>query len=223
MVWNYEELSLKAAEIIAEQLRTKPDSCLGLPSGRSPLGCYRVLSEWAAEGKIAWSAARCYALDDYLDAQETKTFAFFLHENLYKHVKLPVNRRFNPRFIDDYDGLIETAGGLDLTMIGIGRNGHIAFNEPGTPRHSWTHSVWLEESTRRQNAPGFGSIEQVPRRAVTMGLETIMSSRRLILIVSGQHKKEILERALTGKPTPEVPASFLQEHKALTVLADFAI
>ncbi len=221
MTSSYDQLSLKAAEAVADQLTRKPDSCLGLPSGRSPLGCYQLLSQWSSAGKLDWSQARCFALDDYLDAEETKTFASFLHENLYKHTNLPLTQRFNPRFNDHYDELIASLGGLDLTMIGIGKNCHVAFNEPGTPRASWTHCVWLEESTRQQNAAYFGSKEQVPKRAVTMGLQTILQSRKLILIVSGDYKRDALKRALSEPSTASVPASFVQEHQALTVLTDF--
>ncbi len=221
MTSNYEQLSLKAAEAIAAQIKAKPGSCLGLPSGRSPLGCYQLLSRWTQEGRLDWSSVRCFALDDYLDAEETKTFASFLQENLYKHTNLPLSQRFNPRFHDDYDGLIAGFGGLDLTMIGIGRNGHIAFNEPGTPRLSWTHCVWLEESTRQQNAGYFGSPDQVPKRAVTMGLDTIMQSRSLFLLVSGEYKRDVLKQTMCSQFTKNVPASCLPEHKNLTVLADF--
>ncbi len=223
MTAEYEELSLRAANAIAAQLKAKPDSCLGLPSGNSPLGCYKILSKWTESGQIDWSHSRCFALDDYLDAEETKTFASFLHENLYKHINLPLNQRFNPRFVDNYDALIAGAGGLDLTMIGIGRNGHIAFNEPGTLRDSWTHCVWLDETTRKQNANFFGSVEQVPKRAVTMGLETIMSSRKLVLIVAGEHKRTMLKQAMSGVFTPEIPASCLKSHPSLDVLADFPL
>lgn len=218
---KYDDLSLKAAEAIANQLNRKPDSCLGLPSGRSPLGCYQLLCRWSSAGKLDWSKARCFALDDYLDAEETKTFASFLHEHLYKHINLPIAQRYNPRFNDDYDNLIASLGGLDLTMIGIGKNCHVAFNEPGTPRSSWTHCVWLDECTRQQNAAYFGSIEQVPRRAVTMGLHTILQSRQLVLIASGENKREALKKALAEPSTESVPASYVQEHKALTVLTDF--
>lgn len=222
MTSDYHELSLKAAQSVAQQLKEKPESCFGLPSGRSPLGCYQLLSEWTLSGQLDWSKARCFALDDYLDAEETKTFASFLWENLYRHTNLPLRQRFNPRFCDDYDRLIQEYGGLDLTIIGIGKNGHIAFNEPGTPRMSWTHCVWLEETTRQQNSANFGGIDQVPKRAITMGVETIMRSKQLILLASGESKKEILSEAFSGNATTDIPASFLKEHKRLQVITDFA-
>lgn len=221
MTSDYQELSLNAAEAVAEQLRAKPESCFGLPSGRSPLGCYQLLSQWSRQGTLDWSRARCFALDDYLDAEESKSFTTYLEENLYKHTNLPREGRLNPRYCNDYDGLIAGSGGLDLTIVGIGRNGHVAFNEPGTPRQSWTHCVWLTASTMEANASYFGGQELVPRLAVTMGLETILQSRKVLLLVSGAHKKEILDRALSTPPTKDIPASFLQEHRALQILVDF--
>lgn len=218
---GYQALSLKTAEAIAAQLKTKPESCLGLPTGRTPLGCYELLSKWSKEGKLDWSKARCFALDDYLDVQEVDSFAHYLQENLYQHTNLPAAQRFNPRFSDNYDQLIADCGGLDLTVIGIGSNGHIAFNEPGTPRNSWTNSIWLTESTRQANAAFFSYPHNIPNRAVTMGVATILASRHLILIANGEHKQDILTKALTGPRTNDVPASFLQEHGDLKVFTDF--
>lgn len=218
---KYQEISRKTAELIANQLRTKPDSCLGLPTGRTPLACYAFLSGWTQSRQLNWSKARSFALDDYLDAEEHQTFAHYLQTNLYKNTNQQSDQQFNPRFFDDYDGVIAKCGGLDLTVIGIGSNGHIAFNEPGTARQTYTHCVKLTESTRQANSSFFGSIDKVPIYAVTMGVATILSSRLLVLIASGERKKKILDEALNGPVTPENPASYLQEHKNLTVLTDW--
>jgi glucosamine-6-phosphate deaminase len=123
--------------------------------------------------------------------------------------------------VDDYDGLIASEGGLDLTLLGIGTNGHIAFNEPGTPLNSWTHSILLTESTRKANQSYFDESTSVPYRAVTMGIQTILSSKKLILIVSGEKKRAILERALLGEVDRNIPASYLSLHPHVTVLTDF--
>jgi glucosamine-6-phosphate deaminase len=128
---------------------------------------------------------------------------------------------FNPRQVDNYDLLIEQEGGLDLTLLGIGTNGHIAFNEPGTPLDSWTHSVLLTESTRRANQAYFSQATSVPHKAITMGIRTILSSKKLILIVSGEKKRDILERALLDEVNPQIPASYLSLHPHVTVLTDF--
>lgn len=218
---DYQQLSFKSAESVADQLRGKPDSCFGLPTGRSPLGCYQLLAEWSAAGKLDWSQARCFALDDYIGADESRTFQAYLDEALYRHTNIPKDHCYDPLFVDNYDRLIADCGGLDLAMVGIGRNGHVAFNEPGTPRQSWAHCIWLTESTVKANAGYFGEERLVPRRAVTMGLETLLGSKKLILLVSGEHKKEIIRRALSGPRTVELPASFLQEHPCFKVLADF--
>lgn len=222
MVSDYKTLSQKTAEAIAQQLRVKPDCCLGLPTGRTPLGCYEILAAWSLEGKLDWSRAKCFALDDYLDAEEKHSFAYYLEHNLFQHTNLPKENRFNPRFFDNYDEQIRICGGLDLTVVGIGSNGHIAFNEPGTPINSWTHCIWLTESTRRANASFFGSLEQVPRQAVTMGIATILASRKLILIASGHNKEDILHQTFADGMTADIPATYLHEHNDLTVITDFS-
>lgn len=217
---SYESLSRSVAEIVKDLIRTKPDACLGLPTGRTPLITYEYLSEASAKGELDWSRTRCFGLDEYVDAAEKHSFRRFLSENLYKSTNVCRENLFNPLFCDDYDHEIARAGGLDLCILGLGRNGHIAFNEPGTPLKSWTHSVVLSESTRQANAEFFVG-GTIPTRAVTMGLSTILASRKIILMVAGSAKKEILSRAMRGEVSSEVPASFLQTHKNVTVLADF--
>ncbi len=221
IVEKYEALSEEIAEVVVAQIRTKPDSCFGLPTGNSPLGCYKLLADWSRQKKIDWSQTRCFALDEYVGADESITFQHFLQTNLYQYTNVPEPQKFNPSAFDDYDALIESKGGLDLTILGLGANGHIAFNEPGTPLESWTHSIWLTESTRKANQSYFAAGTTVPYRAVTMGIKTILNSRKLILIASGAHKKEILEKALLGAVDPNIPASYLSLHPHVTVLTDF--
>jgi glucosamine-6-phosphate deaminase len=221
IVEKYEALSEEIAEVVVAQIRNKPNSCFGLPTGNSPLGCYKILAEWSHEKTIDWSQANCFALDEYVDADESITFQHFLQTNLYQYTNLQEENKFNPSAFDDYDGLIESRGGLDLTILGLGTNGHIAFNEPGTPLDSWTHSIWLTESTRKANQSYFAASTTVPYRGVTMGIRTILNSKKLILIASGQHKKEILEQALLGSVDPNIPASYLSLHPHVTVLTDF--
>jgi glucosamine-6-phosphate deaminase len=216
----YQTLSMIVAKIVADLLKEKPDACLGLPTGRTPLACYEYLSASSAEGGVDWRQARCFGLDDYVDCDEQHSFRYFLNEHLYRHTNVSPENRFNPIFCDNYDELIESAGGLDLCILGLGRNGHIAFNEPGTPPTSWTHTVILSESTRQANAEFFVG-GKIPSRGVTMGISTILASRRIILMVTGGAKKEILTRAMRGPVTSDVPASFLQGHKNVMVLADF--
>jgi len=221
IVEKYEALSEEIAEVVAAQIRSKPDSCFGLPTGNSPLGCYKFLADWSKQKKIDWSQTKCFALDEYVGADESITFQHFLQTNLYQYTNLHDENKFNPSACDDYDSLIESKGGLDLTILGLGANGHIAFNEPGTQLESWTHSIWLTESTRKANQSYFTASTTVPYRAVTMGIRTILNSRKLILIASGAHKKDILEQALLGSVDPNIPASYLSLHPHVTVLTDF--
>lgn len=209
------------ADIVAAQLRRKPDSCLGLPTGRSPLGGYRLLSQWSQAGKLDWSKASAFALDEYLNTQEEETFAHYLEENLFKFTNLPKDKRFNPAVVDNYDALISEYGGFDLTILGIGTNGHIAFNEPGTPKASWTHCLWLSESTRAAIGPGFKEAAAVPSRGISIGIETILSSRKIILLASGKNKQAVLERALSEPLNVDLPVSFLALHTDVTVFSDF--
>ncbi len=217
----YQQLSQEMAEAVAKLLRAQPSARLGLPTGHSPLGAYKLLSQWSEQGKLDWSKACCFALDEYIDADAEESFQHFLETNLYRHTNLPDGQKFNPKNVDNYDQLIRDMGGLDLTILGIGTNGHIAFNEPGTPRMSWTHCTRLTEATREANQTYFGPGEEVPKRAVTMGIETILASKQIILIASGAHKQEVLERALLGTTDVNLPASFLSLHPHVTVLSDF--
>ena len=217
---DFKTLSKIVADEVACLIKEKPHAALGLPTGRTPVLCYDYLAQSSGQGDIDWAQVSCFGLDDYIDAEEQHSFRFFLREKLYRHCNVSEKKLFNPIFVDNYDELIEQSGGLDLCILGLGHNGHIAFNEPGTPRASWTHSVILSESTRQANAEFFAG-GKIPTRGVTMGISTILASRRIILMVNGAAKKQILTRAMRGPVTSEVPASFLQEHDNVMVLADF--
>lgn len=218
----YDELSLKLAELVAEQIKSQPASNLALPTGRTPLGAYQVLVRQAQAGQsLDWSKINCFALDEYVDSHEKDSYKYFLEQQLFQYTNLPKTSRHFPDSVDDYDGLIASLGGLDLTVLGIGKNGHIAFNEPGTELDSYTHSIWLTECTRKANQDLFASADQVPTRAVTVGIRTILASRHIILVASGEGKRAIVEKALHGPVTPQVPASFLKLHPHVTVLTDF--
>ncbi len=217
----YDAMSLNVAEAIARQLKFKPDSNFGMPTGRSPVGCYQILSELSQAGSLDWSKSKCFALDDYIDVDEEQSFHYFLESNLYKQTNLPAQNRFSPKYQDNYDQIIAEHGGIDMCVLGLGTNGHIAFNEPGTPQLSWTHCHWLTQSTREANAAAFGSADKVPTRAITIGIETILASRSIILIASGEKKKTALTKALSGEVTGQVPASFLALHPQVKVFRDF--
>jgi glucosamine-6-phosphate deaminase len=238
---GYDDFCLIVAKQIEDQLKKKPDSKLALPAGHSPRGYYRLLAQWSQYSEIDWRQATCFALDDYLDIDESQSFQSFLENHLYRFTNLRANARHNPRFNDNYDQQIAENGGIDLCVLGLGTNGHIAFNEPLSILDTWTHCVFLTNSTREANKDAFVSgkftsikpdtadsstsynnLDAVPRRAVTMGVATIMASKRIVLAVSGEHKKEILKRALYEKPDPTCPASFLMQHPNLLVITDFA-
>lgn len=218
---SYQTMSETIAQVVKELISRKPNACLGLPTGRTPLGCYQALSKWSRQGLIDWKGVSCFGLDEYLQVDPDKSFKAYLDENLCKQTNLPPEQHLNPAEIDNFDQKIADAGGLDLVLLGLGKNGHIAFNEPGTPLKSWTHVVWLSDSTKRANASFFGAAEKVPGCAITMGISTILSARHIILAVSGEGKKEALERAMNGPVSSELPASFLQTHSNTQILCDF--
>jgi glucosamine-6-phosphate deaminase len=219
---SYQQLSFNLAETIKQELLAKPNCNLGLPTGRTPLLGYKILCQWSSTNNFDWQFVKCFALDEYVDVPEDKTFQYYLNQNLYVHTNIQKKHCFSPIQECDYDQLIAEQGGLDLTILGMGRNGHIAFNEPGTVLHTWTHSIWLTESTRLANAEFFKKSDDIPKKAVTIGIQTILNSRKIVLVVSGENKKEVLQKALSGPVTSEIPASFLQTHQNLHVLADFA-
>jgi len=227
---DYEELSREAARLIARQLLEKPSSVLALPTGDTPIGMYQGLVRLHREGLVDFSQVTAFNLDEYLGIPQDhpQSFTSFMHRHLWDQVNLKKERVHIPASLPEdpegecarYESLIQEAGGIDLAVLGLGENGHIAFNEPGTPFGSLTHVAELSEETRRAEAVRFGGLENVPHRAITMGIRTIMNARELLLLVSGEEKAEVLSRALKGPVTPEVPASVLQLHPALTVLAD---
>lgn len=218
---NYGLLSRIVADLVSEQLKDKPASSFGMPVGRSVVGTYEILARRSSRGQLDWQQAKCFALDDYLSVEEPYYFQSLLVSELYQYTNIERGTCFNPRFQDNYDELIAKHGGLDCCILGIGSNGHIAFNEPGTPQQSWTHCVWLSESTRLANKDYFASTKTVPTQAITMGIATILASRKIILVATGLGKKEVLKQALTGPATPAIPASFLTLHPHVITVTDF--
>lgn len=213
--------SLQAAREVIEQIKKKPQSCLGLPTGRTPQALYRHLIAIAREENVDITGVRFFGLDEYIDVRQESAFKTYLDKVIYQPLAIDQENCFSPIMIDDYDALIKRQGGLDLTILGIGGNGHIAFNEPGTPEYSWTHCVTLDESTRRANQEFFARPEDVPRRAVTMGIQTILDSRKIILLAFSKSKISILKRAFNGCVEGAVPASFLTKHPNLEIYTDF--
>lgn len=227
---DYQDMSRKAANIISAQIIMRPNCVLGLATGSSPVGTYRQLIEWYNKGDLDFSHVTSINLDEYkgLSPENDQSYRYFMDTNLFNHVNIDKAHTFVPNGLEvnsekacsDYNHIIATSGGIDLQLLGLGHNGHIGFNEPGAAFERETHCVDLTESTIEANKRFFASEEEVPRQAYTMGIKNIMQAKKILVIVSGADKAQILEKALHGPITPEVPASILQLHNDVTIVAD---
>ena len=225
---TYEKLSRQAANIISAQVILKPDSVLGLATGSSPLGTYKQLIEWYEKGDIDFSNVTSVNLDEYvgLDGSNDQSYRYFMNKNLFEHINIDINNTYVPNgcAVDlagegrKYDEHIAELGGIDLQLLGIGLDGHIGFNEPDKYFVKSTHVVDLHESTIKANSRFFANIDEVPKKAITMGMVSIMQAKKILLIASGKEKRDILEKAFYGPITPEIPASILQLHPDITVI-----
>lgn len=227
---NYDEMSRKAAAIIAAQVIHKPDCVLGLATGGTPVGTYKNLVEWYKSGDLDFSEVSTVNLDEYrgLPREHRESYWSFMHRNLFDHVNIPQDRINLPDGTNmdadaeckRYDAVIASLGGVDLQLLGIGHDGHIGFNEPSDAFDMGTHCVDLTEETIEANKRFFASRDEVPRQAYTMGTHTIMSARKVLMIVSGKDKAGIIKKAFFGPVTPHVPASILQMHPNFVLVAD---
>ena len=227
---DYADLSRKAANQIAAQVILKPESVLGLATGSSPLGTYRRLIELYDAGDVDFAACRAVNLDEYcgLSEQNDQSYAYFMRENLFRHINIrPENTHIPDGMNRDmeaecrrYEEIISSLGGIDLQLLGIGHNGHIGFNEPDSSFSRYTHCVELAKQTVDANSRFFAKREDVPTHAYTMGIGTIMAANKILLIASGEGKAHILLEMATGPICPQVPASILQLHSDVTVIAD---
>lgn len=225
---DYQGMSRRAASIIAAQVILKPASVLGLATGSSPIGTYEYLVGQYGRGEVDFSQAVSVNLDEYkgLPGDNNQSYCYFMNHHFFRHVNLkssylpdglePDSKKEGRR----YEELIESLGGVDLQLLGIGHNGHIGFNEPSDEFEKETHCVTLQESTIEANKRFFSSIDEVPRQAYTMGIGTIMRAKKILLIVSGEEKAEIVKEAFFGPVTPRIPASVLQFHPDVTVVGD---
>lgn len=231
-VQNYDELSETAAQIVLDTVSAKPDCLLGLATGSTPVGTYQRLVDAYRRGKIRFARCQSVNLDEYAGLTPTHeaSYRFFMQDNLFNHIDIPVHQT---HLLDGtnadpaaecarYNARLTELGAADIQILGLGHNGHIAFNEPAehfTPR---THMAELDAQTIDANRRFFANRADVPRRAYTMGMADILSARRILLLVSGAAKSEVLAQSLNGPITPKVPASILQLHQNLTVIADTA-
>lgn len=227
---NYEELSKKAAEIIKSQIVLKDDSVIGFATGSTPLGTYKELINMCKEG-LDFSNITTFNLDEYygLPAKDVNSYHYFMYDNLFNHINVHKKKIHIPdgeakdvdKFCKEYEESIAKAGGIDLQILGIGKNGHIGFNEPDDNMDVPTHLTDLTEDTINVNSRFFDSIGQVPKQAITMGLGTIMKSKRILLLASGEDKAEIIEKMLKAQVvTTNIPASFLFLHNNVDILVD---
>jgi len=217
---SYDELSAAAARVVAETLRAKPNAKLCLPTGRTPRGMYSELVRSYRRRSIDFSRARIFQLDEYLGLHSSShpgSFRSYLWREFLNHVNV---RRANINFIEpDYEQVIRDSGGIDLMILGIGMNGHLGFNEPGSGPESRTRAVTLAESTIKGMRQNF-TPDELPLEGITIGLATIMESREILLLASGAEKTAILAKALTEPVSVAVPASILQGHGNVTVITD---
>lgn len=227
---NYDDMSQKAANIISAQIITKPNCVLGLATGSTPIGTYKVLVDRYNNGDLDFSTVSTVNLDEYrgLTHDNDQSYYYFMMNNLFKHVNIDLNRTHVPdgtiedanKACADYEEIVKSYGGVDLQLLGLGHNGHIGFNEPASEFPKATHCVDLTESTIQANARFFEKIEDVPTQAYTMGIGTIMAAKKVLLIASGKDKAEIVKKAFFGPVVPEVPASILQMHQDVTIVID---
>lgn len=229
---NYEELSEKAAELFRAELLWKRTSVLGLATGSSPLGLYRNLIELYKNGSLDFSEVSSVNLDEYrgLSGDNPQSYRYFMEENLFRHINIAKERTFVPdgtlENVEEaclhYDEIIRAVGGIDLQLLGIGRNGHIGFNEPSDHFSTGTHCVKLTEDTISANQRFFQCREEVPTEAYTMGIGSILSTKKILLIASGEDKADAVRAMVAGPVSPALPASILQFHPNVIVIADEA-
>lgn len=227
---DYQSMSRKAANIISAQVILFPRSILGLATGSTPLGIYKQLINWYQKGDISFNSIHSVNLDEYcgLPLENPQSYHYYMQENFFKHVDIQLSNTHIPNGLADdidaeckrYDRLIASLGGIDLQLLGLGNTGHVGFNEPDESFNKMTHKVPLKEQTIAANSRFFKNMDEVPRFAVTMGIKAIMQAKKILLVVNGKSKSAILERALFGAVTPEIPASILQLHPNVTVVAD---
>ena len=229
---DYKDMSRKAANIISAQVIMKPNCVLGLATGSTPIGTYAQLVEWYNKGDLDFSEVTTVNLDEYKGLPRTndQSYYYFMHQHLFDRVNIDPERTNVPNGMEPdaekecgrYEELIRSLGGVDLQLLGLGHNGHIGFNEPGEAFEKETHCVDLTESTIEANKRFFASADDVPKQAYTMGIKTIMQAKKILIVVNGENKADIVERAFFGPVTPEVPASILQLHNDVTLVGDKA-
>lgn len=229
---DYNDMSKKIANIISAKVILKPDSVLGLATGSTPIGTYKKLIEWYNKGDIDFSSVCSVNLDEYcgLDKSHNQSYAYFMYNNFFKHININMENTYVPNGTNTdapsecqlYEEIIDNLGGIDLQLLGIGHNGHIGFNEPSDCFIKDTHQVELSQKTVDANSKYFDNPKDMPKYAYTMGMGSIMKSKKIIVMVSGADKSDILKAMVTGPITPKLQGSILQLHPDVTIVADEA-
>ena len=227
---DYKEMSEMAADIIGAQVLLKPDAVLGLATGSTPVGTYEELVRRYEAGRLDFSKIKTVNLDEYrgLTRDNDQSYYYFMHSHLFDHININKNNTKVPDGMEpdaikagqDYENIIKNYGGIDLQLLGLGNNGHIGFNEPCDEFIDKTHVVNLTESTIEANKRFFASADDVPKQAYTMGIGSIMRAKRVLMVVNGKGKAEIVKEAFFGPITPKVPASILQLHNDFILIGD---
>ncbi len=229
---DYDHASRIAANIIAAQVIMKPDCVLGLATGSTPIGTYEELIRRYEQGDLDFSKVHSINLDEYrgLSPENDQSYRYFMNTHLFDKINVDKKNTYVPDGMEpdkekacrDYEEIIRVHGGVDLQVLGLGHNGHIGFNEPGSVFEKETHCVTLSETTREANARFFNSMDEVPTEAYTMGIGSIMQAKKIVVIVTGEGKREIVKKAFQGPITPEVQASVLQLHSDVILVGDEA-
>lgn len=227
---NYNDMSRKAANIISAKIIIKPESVLGLATGSTPLGTYQQLIEWYKKGDIDFSKAKVINLDEYkgLSKENEQSYAYFMKKNFFDHININLKNTYIPNGLEEdkekeckrYDEIIKSLGKVDLQLLGIGTNGHIGFNEPNDFFQKGTHCVKLTDETISTNSRFFEDMNLVPKYAYSMGIQTIMSAKSILLIASGKAKANAIYETIYGNIRPSVPSTILQLHQNVTIIAD---
>ncbi len=227
---NYETMSKEVARQVISRIKENPKLNLGLATGSTPIGLYKNLIEDHRENGTSYKQIHTFNLDEYIGIprKDPNSYHYFMRKNLFDHIDIALDQTHIPNGTangleaecQSYESMIKEQGGIDLQILGIGQNGHIGFNEPGTPFDSRTHVIKLAESTIKANSRFFDSLDDVPTRAITMGIASIMESKEIFLLISGASKAEALARLMNGEVSEDFPASVLKNHQNITIFAD---
>ena len=229
-VEDYYLMSRMTANIISAQIIMKPKCVIGLATGSTPIGTYKQLIQWYQKGDLDFSEVTTINLDEYkgLSPDNPQSYRYFMNTNFFDHININKEKTYVPNGLEldsekacrEYNDIIRNSGGVDLQLLGLGNNGHIGFNEPNEAFEKETHCIKLSESTVQANSRFFETIDEVPKEAYTMGIKSIMQAKKIVVIVSGKQKAEIVKEAFFGPVTPKVPASVLQLHNDVTLIGD---